>query len=129
MTGVLDVEASAALEFRCGQYLAICPFWLQRKQSPLWILCCFSSSVNVTCARVCPMSMVLGLRLLSAFLHWNFVAPPCRSFPLTLSFRIIYSCWCVCADLVQSFHVTGCSNLMQLATSLNGRALLKMSRV
>src|SRR6266702_5549039 len=73
--------------------------------------------------------MAFGLQLLRAFLHWNLVAPPCLSFPLTLSFRKIYSCWCVCADRVQSFHVTGWSNLTQLATNLNGRALWKMSRV
>ncbi len=75
------------------------------------------------------MSMALGFRLLSAFLHWNLVAPPLLSFPLTLSFRNMYSCWCACAALVQSFHVTGWSNLMQLATSLNGRALWNTSRV
>src|SRR6266571_2965842 len=85
--------------------------------------------MNVACALVRPMSMAFGLRLLSTFFHWNFVAPPLRSFPLTLSFRNMYSCWCVCTDLVQSFHVTGWSNLTQLATNLNGRALWKTSRV
>ncbi len=87
MTGAFDVDASAALAPWLGQYLAICPFWLQQKQSPLWILCHFSSSVNVAQALVCPMSMAFGLRLLSAFLHCGFVAPPLQSPPLTLSFR------------------------------------------
>src|SRR6266702_3444013 len=107
----------------------MCPFWLHWKQSPLWILCCFSLSINVACALVRPMSMVLGFQLFSAFLHWNLVAPPLWLFPLTLSFRNMYSCWCVCADLVQLIHMTGWSNLTQLATNLNGRALWKTSRV
>src|SRR6266702_2582171 len=123
------VEASAAHTLCCRQYLAICPFWLQRKHSPLLIHCCFLLLVYVTLALVCPMSMALGLQLVSAFFHWNFVAPPRLSFPLTLSFRNIYSCWCVRAVFVQSFHVTGWSNFTQFAINLKGRALWNTSRV
>src|SRR6266702_6143026 len=126
---MLDVDASAALVCLWGQYRAICPFWLHWKQSPLCTLCRFSSSVKVARALVRPISMAFGFQLLSVFLHWNLVAPPLRSFPLTLSLKKMYSCWCFCADVVQSFHVTGWSNLTQLATSLNGRALWNTSRV
>src|SRR6266702_4463718 len=128
-TGVFDVDASATLVFLWGQFLAMCPLWLHWKQSPLWTRCRFSSSVKVARALVRPMSIAFGLRLLSAFLHCGFVAPPLLSFPLTLSLKNMYSCWCFCADAVQSFHVTGWSNLTQLATSLNGRALWNTSRV
>src|SRR6266702_5015432 len=107
MMGVLDVVASAALVCFWGQNLAMCPLWLHWKQSPLWIRCRFSSSVNVVHALVHPMSMALGLQLLSMFLHCILVAPPHRLPPLTLSFRQIYSCWWVCAAFVQSFQVTG----------------------
>src|SRR6266581_7033849 len=118
MMGALLVDASATLAVWFGQNLAICPFWLQRKQSPLWTLCRFSSSVNVARALVRPMSMAFGLRLLSAFLHWNLVAPARRSPPLTLSFRKMYSCWWCLAARVQSFQVTGWSNFTQFATIL-----------
>src|SRR6266568_3524333 len=94
------------------------PFLVHWKQSPLWTLCRFSSSVKVARARVRPMSMALGFRLLSAFLHCGFVAPPRRSPPLTLSFRKMYSCWWWLAARVQSFQVTGWSNFTQFATSL-----------
>src|SRR6266702_4656231 len=73
----------------------MCPLWLHWKQSPLWTLCRFSSSVNVAQALVRPISMVFGLRLLSAFLHWGFVAPPLHSVPLTLSLKNMYSCVCL----------------------------------
>src|SRR6266702_1502727 len=80
-------------------------------------------------AIVHPMSMALGLQLLSVFLHCILVAPPWRSPPFTLFLRKMYSCWWALVDLVQSFHMTGWSNLMQFATNLNGRALWKMSNV
>ncbi len=129
MIGEFEVVASAALVFLWGQNLVICPFWLQWKQSLLWILCCLPSSVMVALALVHPMSMALGLQLLSAFLHCIQVAPPHCSPPFTLSLRNMYPCWWVHAAWVQSFHVIGWSNLIQLDTSLYGSPLWNMSRV
>src|SRR6266702_956134 len=129
MTRLLEVVASVTLVCFWGQNLVICPHWLHWKQSPLWILCLLSLSIIVALALVRPMSMALGLLLLSAFLHCIQVAPPCQSPPLTLSLRNIYSCWCVHAAWVQSFHVTGWSNLIQLDTNLYGSPRWNMSRV
>src|SRR6266702_6095452 len=90
MTRLLEVAASVTLVCFWGQNLVICPHWLHWKQSPLWILCLLSLSVILALALVHPMSMSLGLWLLSVFLHCIQVGPPRQSPPLTLSLRNIY---------------------------------------